>query len=849
MMEDWRFQESPYVESGGMRAYAGVPLRLQNESGDYVAIGSLCVISPNVQEPLTRSQQRTLAHLADWIVSDIVQCARARRQRDRRRMTELIAAAQNKTADEDDAAAFEEPVLDIIRSTYPEAAISLKPTRTGRIEVQGRDPIQLSDLEDGLWEDTEHLDDLIEHMNHQELPRDRVVRVIAAPCESTSGPSLLAVASTDFRLVFDDIDQWFVQTCAGIISQMWHKRLLAEALRAKDKFLRGFSHQLRTPIHGILGSVDLLAEELAPRKNILEAASSVAAKSGGGPAMYLDTIKTSGRDLISIVNSMITLNRWTDIAMTDRHPVMRSIDEIEADLANEMVRTISGDMRYRASILFDNNASSTDCNSIRIDHDLLRDTLLPLIINAIQYTPEGTVKVTTALHPDRRELIVDVEDTGVGIHIDHQQRIFEPYEKVAVHSTGAGLGLTLATKFATLLNGSVVLVSSDTERGSHFRATFREVECISTSSSPSSPPSPQDLASKFQNLPIHFYNLAATSSSSSSSSTASISSHFAGFLSHHGFSLTDDPAYDCFAIVEYITDIEQRRALLSQIPANKIAICLVPASQSGSSMEDTPSNVVYFRGPFFTMTMISALEEAERLLTDIKTASEAQKPHSEEPCLARLKIDDDSSNMDDSTSITSDYPKPPLAADSLDAAATHTTTTTTTTTIQHHDHSLLLAIEPRLVTPIFPTLSSCPSPAALLVDDNSINLRIMKLYCSKRGLSFVCATNGQEAVDIFTARQTSVGLGGVIAEAPIQLILMDLQMPVCDGIEATRQIRQLEKENGWGKSALFIVTGQDTQTDRAAAEEVGADEYFVKPVHVKVLDRGVKQYFPDFKPG
>src|SRR5271168_4003661 len=99
MMEDWRFQESPYVESGGLRAYAGAPLRLQNEFGDCVGIGSLCVASSTSQEPLTKPQQDTLACLADWVVSDIVQCARARRQRERHRMSELISKAQGEMDD------------------------------------------------------------------------------------------------------------------------------------------------------------------------------------------------------------------------------------------------------------------------------------------------------------------------------------------------------------------------------------------------------------------------------------------------------------------------------------------------------------------------------------------------------------------------------------------------------------------------------------------------------------------------------------------------------------------------------------------------------------------------------
>jgi DNA-binding response OmpR family regulator len=54
----------------------------------------------------------------------------------------------------------------------------------------------------------------------------------------------------------------------------------------------------------------------------------------------------------------------------------------------------------------------------------------------------------------------------------------------------------------------------------------------------------------------------------------------------------------------------------------------------------------------------------------------------------------------------------------------------------------------------------------------------------------------------------------------------------------------LEKKNRWKGSAIFIVTGQDGPTDRTEAEGAGADEYFVKPVGIKLLDRSVQQYFP-----
>ncbi|KAJ5628491.1 histidine kinase HHK3p [Penicillium lividum] len=118
------------------------------------------------------------------------------------------------------------------------------------------------------------------------------------------------------------------------------------------------------------------------------------------------------------------------------------------------------------------------------------------------------------------------------------------------------------------------------------------------------------------------------------------------------------------------------------------------------------------------------------------------------------------------------------------------------------------------------------------------------MYCNKRGLLSYSATNGREAVDIFSRCQSLSAAGN---GAPIGLVFIDLQMPVCEGIEATKQIRLLEQQNQWGKIALFIMTGQNSPSDRAAAEVAGADEYLVKPVVIKQLDRFVKQYFPAFE--
>lgn len=91
----------------------------------------------------------------------------------------------------------------------------------------------------------------------------------------------------------------------------------------------------------------------------------------------------------------------------------------------------------------------------------------------------------------------------------------------------------------------------------------------------------------------------------------------------------------------------------------------------------------------------------------------------------------------------------------------------------------------------------------------------METYCTKRGLPYHSALNGNKAIELFTQHQTQRPEDG---DSPIQLIFMDLQMPVCGGIEATQQIRALEQGHQWRKSFWFVMTGQDSLGDRKAAE-------------------------------
>ncbi|KAJ5776868.1 histidine kinase HHK3 [Penicillium odoratum] len=815
LMEDWRFQESPYLELGGLYAYAGVPLRLQDESGHCVGLGSLCVASSTSENPLTSSQQQALVRLADWVVSDLVQCTRARRQRERRQMSDLLSRAQKET----DHTVSEEPILKILRNTYQNAIISLQPPQTTYIEIEGHGSIPIHDLEDGIWEDNDYFDELIAHSNHLAPSSNRVVRIITAPCESVSGSSLLVVASKDIHLVFDDIDSWFVQTCAGLLSQMWRKSLLIEAMKAKERFLQGFSHQLRTPIHGILGSVELLAEELqsgSVSESVLPASVSEKEPSttdSREPSTYLNIIKMAGQDLSSIVNNMITLNRWADIAIADRQYALHTVDELESEIQKEIAKLISEDTRCRPSICFTHDVPP-GFEGLRTDLGVLRDTLIPLILNSIQNTAGGTVSITVSIRLGCKDLVFDIKDTGRGIPIDHHQCIFEPYEKVDLHSAGAGLGLTLASKFATLLHGSVNLISSVVGCGSHFRATFREVELFCA-------PQQEQLTLNLNNLPPRFFHM------TTGSECVQLRDDFTKFLTQNAFKPSDS-IENCLVILNVVSDLELHRMHLAQIPMGQVAICLVPDSEGDPCLERSANNVVYVHAPLSTSDMFSALEKAH----DILVGTEVLQLRPSQPNISHSRIsglcqdpDTDGPSSHPSTSDSIDFDS--------DSSVPPTSSPDTAT-----------SVDLTVATTIFPANTDTPKPLTLIVDDNAINLRIIEMYLKKRELPYHSAVDGQQAVEIFSRCQSSLTASKGTA---IQLIFMDLQMPVCDGIEATKQIRLLEQKNHWAKSTIFMMTGQDSPSDRAAAAHAGTDEYLVKPVVIKQLDRVVKQYFPAFE--
>ena len=113
-------------------------------------------------------------------------------------------------------------------------------------------------------------------------------------------------------------------------------------------------------------------------------------------------------------------------------------------------------------------------------------------------------------------------------------------------------------------------------------------------------------------------------------------------------------------------------------------------------------------------------------------------------------------------------------------------------------------------------------PKLLLVEDNPVNQRLALALLQKRGYPVTVAVNGEEAVSHYLQGEQ-------------QIILMDVQMPIMDGLEATRRIRMLEAERGSARIPIIAMTANAMQGDREVCLAAGMDDYISKPIRAEEL--------------
>lgn len=225
---------------------------------------------------------------------------------------------------------------------------------------------------------------------------------------------------------------------------------LVEAGRTKSEFTTNVTHELRTPLHGILGVTELLEEQVY---------GPLTAKQ----RKALASIGTSARSLLELIDSLLVIARAEALRLEVTRAAVDVPDVVRSVVATG--RMLVSDKKLRVETLV-----VGDLPIITTDRPKLVQILVNLVANAIKFTPDGG-EVTVEATPAPAGVRIAVHDTGIGIPEEQLPRVFDPYVQVDGSALrehgGAGIGLAVVRTLAELLDIDVE-VDSVLGRGSTF---------------------------------------------------------------------------------------------------------------------------------------------------------------------------------------------------------------------------------------------------------------------------------------------------------------------------------------------------------------------------------------------
>lgn len=497
------------------------------------------------------------------------------------------------------------------------------------------------------------------------------------------------------------------------------------AAKAKTEFLSIMSHEIRTPLNSVIGMTELLGETHLTSEQ----------------QTYLETLSRTSDTLLSLINDIL------DYAKINSGEIKleKQVFDLETLIAESCMMATARAREKNLQIYLEYSA---DCRTLcHTDPLRIQQVMLNLLSNAVKFTSEGYVKVSVSFGGGVEDLVIEVQDTGIGIPKEKQQTVFTPFQQAEISTTrkfgGTGLGLSIVDRLVEIMGGEIQL-DSEVGVGTTFRVRL-PAEILHGEAE--LPEFAQFHGRRFALVymeanPLEFKAFAEVARRISCEVDCISRSEFMAF--ERG----DIIGYDAFFVT--IQKVENNLDLLHVaeqigVPARKI-VPVLDASHQKEEVKFLRSKEYhhYIVRPVTTAAIVRSLGE--------QTAPVAGKNTGQE----------------------------------------------------------------------FPALANGEKLNILVAEDSEDNRNLLKLYLKGQNVELTFAENGRIAADLF-------------AEYEFDLVIMDMQMPVMNGYDATKEIRKIEAEEGWPETTVVGLSASVIKTEIDEAYASGCNHYLTKPIRKKVL--------------